>query len=97
MNRRAYDIILAPIETEKSLQGIEANNRYTFKVDIRANKTEIRQAIEEIFNVKVQQVNTMRVRGKKVRMGRFEGKRPDWKKAIVTLKPNYKIDLFTGL
>ncbi len=97
MNRSAYDIILAPIETEKSLQDIELNNRYTFKVDIRANKTEIRQAIEEIFDVKVEKVNTMRIQGKKVRMGRFEGKRPDWKKAMVTLKPNYKIDVFTGI
>lgn len=92
MNRDPHDIILVPITTEKSLEEIKRHNRYTFKVDMQANKIEIRRAVEELFDVKVAAVNTIRVRGKKVRMGRFEGKRPDWKKAMVTLKPGYKIE-----
>ncbi|NPV44209.1 50S ribosomal protein L23 [Koleobacter methoxysyntrophicus] len=93
----AHDIIKRPIITEKSMDQI-ANKKYTFEVDINANKTQIKKAIEEIFNVKVQKVNTMRVKGKVKRLGRYEGKRADWKKAIVTLTPDSKaIEFFEGM
>ena len=71
--------------------------KYTFQVAMGANKTEIRQAIEAIFNVKVVNVNTVRVEGKKKRMGRFEGKRSDYKKAIVKLASGNTIPLFEGM
>lgn len=97
MSRNPHDIIIKPIETEKSLMEVERNNCYTFKVDVKANKTEIRRAIEELFDVDVVSVNTIRMRGKLTRMGRFEGKKSDWKKAMVTIKPDQKIDIFTEL
>ena len=73
------------------------DNKYTFQVAMGANKTEIRQAIEAIFNVKVVNVNTVRVEGKKKRMGRFEGKRSDYKKAIVKLASGNTIPVFEGM
>lgn len=90
------DIILKPIVTEKSMN-LLADNKYTFLVDKRANKSEIKSAIESIFKVKVESVNTMNIKGKPKRMGRFEGKRPDRKKAIVTLKAGQKIRIFDGM
>ncbi len=92
-----YDIIEKPIITEKSMDQM-ADRKYTFKVDIRANKTEIKKAIEKIFDVKVEKVNTMIMKGKMKRLGKHEGKRPDWKKAIVTLTPDSKsIEFFEGM
>ena len=73
------------------------DNKYTFQVAIGANKTEIRQAIEAIFNVKVVNVNTIRVMGKTKRMGKYEGKRSDYKKAIVKLAEGNTIPLFEGM
>ncbi|MEQ8176156.1 MAG: 50S ribosomal protein L23 [Syntrophomonadaceae bacterium] len=90
------DIILKPIVTEKSMN-LLADNKYTFLVDKKANKTEIKSAIESIFKVKVENVNTMIIKGKPKRMGRFEGKRPDRKKAVVTLKAGQKIRIFDGM
>jgi large subunit ribosomal protein L23 len=72
-------------------------NKYTFKVRKDSNKTEIKKAIEELFNVDVVKVNTMNVKGKVKRLGRNEGKRADWKKAIVKLAPGSKIELFEGM
>lgn len=92
----ARDVILRPMVTEKST-GLMGENKYSFVVDIRANKTQIRQAVEQIFQVKVEKVNTMRVLGKMRRMGRTEGKRPDYKKAIVTLAEGHSIEVFEGL
>ncbi|NLA58634.1 MAG: 50S ribosomal protein L23 [Firmicutes bacterium] len=89
-------IIRRPIISERTMD-LLAENKYTFEVDLKATKPQIREAIEQIFNVEVEKVNTMRVRGKKRRMGRNEGKRPDWKKAIVTLKEGQRIELFEGL
>ena len=89
------DIIIRPIVTEKTSDMMKDN--YTFQVAMGANKTEIRQAIEAIFNVKVVNVNTVRVEGKKKRMGRFEGKRSDYKKAIVKLASGNTIPLFEGM
>ncbi len=91
----AHDIIRKPIISEASMekefdrQGNEIN-KYTFEVAISANKVEIKKAVEEVFGVKVASVNTMRVNGKEKRMGRFVGKTPDWKKAIVTLAKDSK-------
>lgn len=90
------DIIIKPVITEKSMD-LLADNKYTFIVDKKANKTEIKNAIEKIFDVRVEKVRTMNVKGKTKRMGRFEGKTPDRKKAIVTLKPGHKIRLFEGM
>lgn len=90
------DIILRPIVTEKSMN-LLADNKYTFIVDKDSNKTEIKNAIENIFNVRVEKVSTMNVKGKPKRMGRYEGKRPDRKKAIITLKPGQKIKIFEGM
>lgn len=79
-----YDIIFAPVITEKSAS-LEENNTYVFKVDVRANKTQIKQAIEKAFNVKVENVNTMNVHPKDRRVGRYTGKTNRYKKAIVKL------------
>ena len=93
----AQDIILAPVITEKSMAGI-ADKKYTFKVAKDANKIEIAAAVEEIFKVKVAKVNTISVRGKEKRMGRYSGYTASWKKAIVTLKKDSKpIEFFDGL
>lgn len=92
----ARDILIKPIITEKSTD-MMSEGKYTFRVPLNANKYQIRDAVEEIFNVKVEAVNTMRMEGKKKRMGRYEGKRSDWKKAIVTLKEGETIELFEGV
>ncbi len=86
------DIIKAPIITEKS-SALAANNVITFSVDVKANKTQIKQAIESIFNVKVESVNTVNVRPKKKRVGRYTGKTNKVKKAIVKLKEGSSIEL----
>lgn len=86
------DLLIKPIMTEKSWEN-STLNKYTFKVDSRANKIEIRKAVEKIFNVKVTKVNTLTVRGKKRRRGRYEGMTPEWKKAIVTLKEGDRISI----
>lgn len=85
------NIVIAPIITEKSSHQAEATNTYTFKVSMNANKIEIKKAIEHVFAVKVVSVNTIRMMGKPKRLGRYNGKRPDWKKAIVTLREGDKI------
>jgi large subunit ribosomal protein L23 len=92
-----HHLIRGSIITEKTHALKEVGNKVTFKVAVKANKIEIRKAVEEIFKVKVLRVNTIRMRGKKKRMGRTEGVRPDWKKAIVTLAPGEKISGFEGL
>lgn len=94
--KSVYDVVIKPVVSEKSVSLME-NGKYTFKVAKDANKIEIRQAIEAIFKVDVVNVATMNVKGKKKRMGRSEGKRPDWKKAIVTLKEGQQIEVFEGL
>ncbi|NLJ84405.1 MAG: 50S ribosomal protein L23 [Halanaerobiaceae bacterium] len=91
------DIIIAPVISEKSIAMIEQSNTYTFKVDKRANKVEIRKAIEEIFNVNVLKVNTVNMLGKTRRLGYQQGKRPDWKKAMVKLAEGNRIEIFEGL
>jgi large subunit ribosomal protein L23 len=90
------DIIIRPIVTEKSTAMV-GDRQYTFEVDKRATKCMIKDAIEEIFDVKVKSVNTMRYTGKRRRMGVHEGKRKDWKKAVITLEEGQQIELFEGM
>ena len=93
----ARDIILAPVITEKAVS-VLPEKKYTFRVKKDANKVAIAQAVEEIFGVKVAKVNTISMKGAKRRMGRFEGYRSDWKKAIVTLTADSKtIEFFDGM
>ena len=87
------DIIIKPIISEKSVEQME-QNKYTFKVDKKANKIDIKQAVEAIFKVKVTDVKTMNVKGKLKRLGRYQGRTPDWKKATVTLQEGDKIEIF---
>ncbi|MEN8244199.1 MAG: 50S ribosomal protein L23 [Thermodesulfobacteriota bacterium] len=92
-----YDIIIRPVVTEKTSIQKEDFNQVSFEVDRRANRVEIRRAIEQIFNVRVDDVKTMQVKGKVKRRGRIVGKRKDWKKAIVKLMPGERIDFFEGV
>jgi large subunit ribosomal protein L23 len=92
-----YDIIKRPLITEKTSIQKELHNQVSFEVDRRANRIEIKRAIESIFNVQVASVKTMQVRGKVKRRGRVEGKRRDWKKAVVRLAPGQRIDFFEGV
>jgi len=93
----AYDIIKRPIVTENSMDQM-ADRKYTFEVAPEAGKIEIKKAVEEIFGVTVEKVTTMNMHGKVKRMGANQGKRPDWKKAIVKLTEKSKtIEFFDGL
>ena len=96
--KTAYDIIKRPIITEQSMMEA-ASKKYTFEVAKDANKIEIAKAVEEIFGVKVAKVNTLNMQGKMKRMGRYpEGRRPSWKKAMVTLTADSKtIEFFEGM
>ncbi len=95
--KTAYDLIIRPVLTEKSYASI-ADKKYVFEVAVNANKTEIKAAVEEIFGVKVESVNTMRVEGKMKRQGRTQGRTPEIKKAYVTLKKDSKgIEFFEGM
>ncbi len=87
-------VIVRPMITEQGTQMRDQHNQYYFRVLPEANKLEIKQAVEHFFGVSVTQVRTMNYRGKVKRMGRFEGKRADWKKAVVTLAEGDTIDLF---
>ena len=92
-----YDIIIRPVLTEKSYDGM-ADKKYAFEVAIGANKTEIKKAVETIFDVKVESVNTMRIEGKPKRQGRTQGRRPERKKAYVKLTEGSKtIEFFEGM
>lgn len=92
--RSMYEVIRRPIISEKSTALAEVGSRYAFEVNTGANKQEIREAVQVLFNVKVKAVRTMIVHGKLKRTGRFENKRSNWKKAIVTLAEGQKIDFF---
>lgn len=89
-----HEVILAPVVSEKSYDLIEFQNKYTFEVDPRANKHEIRRAVEELFDVRVEKVNTMNRQGKRKRYGWKVGKRSDVKRAVVQLALGDSIDLF---
>ena len=96
MNRDPRNVLVKPLMTEKSMQRKEELNAVTFRVAVSANKVEIRQAVEKVFNVKVANVRTASHEGKWKRMGKFEGRRRGWKKAMVTLAPGHKIELVEG-
>ncbi len=91
-----YDIIIKPVISEKTMELLE-ENKYTFLVDRRANKVEIKKAVEELFDVKVEKVNTLKVRRKRRRQGRTEGMTSEKKKAVVTLRQGDNIQLFEDL
>ena len=92
-----HEVIRNPHITEKGSIQKESHNQITFKVDRGANKIEIRRAVEGLLKAKVVSVKTMNMKGKKRRLGRSVGKRPDWKKAVVTLAPGENIDFFEGV
>ena len=91
-----HDIIIRPVITEKTNIQKDTANQITFEVNKRANRVEIKRAVEKIFNVKVKDTNTMQIRGKLKRRGRILGRRRSWKKAIVTLMPGERIEFFEG-
>ena len=92
-----YEVVQRPLLTEKGTRLKEEANQYIFRVARTATKIEIKQAVEQLFKVKVAEVRTLRMQGKVKRMGRFAGRRPDWKKAIVTLKAGQSIELYEGV
>jgi large subunit ribosomal protein L23 len=89
-----YQIIIRPIITEQGMHLANSKNAYSFEVHREANKVQIRAAVEKLYNVKVLNVRTANVKGKMRRRGRSFGKRPDWKKAVVVLHHDNRIDLF---
>ena len=89
------DVLLAPVVSEKSYSGL-ADRKYTFKVHQDAHKTQVRQAVEQLFGVKVLSVNIVKVKAKPKRRGTFSGVRPGWKKAIVQLREGQTIEIFEG-
>ena len=97
MTIKPLKILKRPLITEKIAALQDSQNKYAFEVDKNANKIEIKKAIEERFEVKVQSVRTMNVGGKMKTLGRFTGRRSSWKKAIVTLKPGQSIDFFENI
>jgi large subunit ribosomal protein L23 len=94
--KEPQQIIKRPLITEKSTRQKEKGNQIAFVVDPRANKIQVRQAVEKLFKVKVKAVHTLNLKGKRKRMGRFFGWQSDWKKAIVTLKEGERIEFFEG-
>lgn len=95
--RNMYDVIVRPLVTEKSTNELDRQGAYTFQVAREANKIEIRQAVEKLFNVRVKDVRTMQYRGKQRRVGKHIGTRSAWKKAIVTLAEGDTIQIFEGV
>lgn len=93
MKRNPRDIIFRPVVTEKTIALQEADNKVTFEVDSKANKVEIKQAIEEIFDVKIEKINVVNVKSKPKRMGQYEGRTRAFKKAIVKLAEGSHIDI----
>jgi large subunit ribosomal protein L23 len=89
-------VLVRPVISEKSFQLVQAHNQYTFRVLDGAHKTEIRQAVEEMFDVTVTDVRTVNVRSKPKRRGLTKGRRPGWKKAVVELRPGDRIEMFEG-
>lgn len=92
-----FKVILKPLITEKSSNQQADSNKYTFKADLRANKNEIKSAVEELFKVTVTRVRTCVYHGKSVRVGKSFGQKSKWKKAVVTLKEGDNIELFKGV
>jgi len=95
-NLALLQLIQAPHISEKATMKTESDRQYVFRVVRKADKMDIKKAIELAFSVKVEKVNLLNVKGKEKRFGRFKGKRPDWKKAYVKLKPGFSIELATA-
>jgi large subunit ribosomal protein L23 len=95
MSLHPNEVLIAPVVSEKSYRGIE-DGKYSFRVHQDAHKTQVRQAVEELFDVKVASVNIMKVQPKPKRRGLIKGTRPGWKKAVVKLKPGHEIQIFSG-
>jgi large subunit ribosomal protein L23 len=95
MSLHPNEVLLAPVVSEKSYSLI-GDNKYSFRIHPDAHKTQVRQAVEELFDVKVARVNIVKVQAKPKRRGTFNGSRPGWKKAIVQLKPGETIEIFEG-
>lgn len=93
----AHQVLIRPVISEKSYNLIEMEEQYTFEVDRRANKNQIRHAVEEIFDVRVQKVNTVNVKSKPKRQGLTSGRTSSWKKAVVRLAEGERIELFEGV
>jgi large subunit ribosomal protein L23 len=96
MSLHPNEVLLAPVVSEKSYAQIEGSNTYSFRIHPDAHKTQVRQAVEELFGVKVLRVNVAKVHAKPKRRGFHRGTRPGWKKAIVQLQPGDSIEIFTG-
>ena len=96
MNPKTYRILKRPLVTEKSTTEKDQRNKLFFEVDRRANKIEIKEAVEKIFKVNVLDVATLSMKGKMKRAGRHFSKSPDWKKAMVTIKPGQRVEFFEG-
>ncbi|MBI3812377.1 MAG: 50S ribosomal protein L23 [Nitrospirae bacterium] len=97
MSRDAHEILIRPLLTEKMTQLKEQQNKICFLVNPRSNKIEIKRAAEEVLKVKIDSVNIINTKGKRKRLGRYEGKRSDLKKAILTIKKGEKLELFEGV
>ena len=95
MSLHPNEVLLAPVVSEKSYSLI-TDGKYTFKVHQNAHKTQIRQAVEQLFDVKVERVNIVKVQSKPKRRGLYRGRRPGWKKAVVQLREGETIDIFEG-
>ena len=95
MSLHPNEVLLAPVVSEKSYSLI-TDRKYTFRVHEDAHKTQIRQAVEQLFEVQVQSVNIIKVQSKPKRRGMIKGRRPGWKKAIVQLREGYEIEIFEG-
>ena len=91
-----FDVIRAPKMSEKTLLLKEEGNQFAFEVDPKANKIQIKESVEKSFKVSVLKVRTMNVRGKKKRLGRYQGRKSSWKKALVTLRAGETIEFFEG-
>ena len=96
MSLHPNEVLLAPVVSEKSYEQIEADHKYSFRVHSDAHKTQIRQAVEELFDVHVLAVNVIQVRSKPKRRGLVRGRKPGWKKAIVQIRPGESIEIFEG-
>ena len=96
MSLHPNEVLLAPVVSEKSYAQIEENNTYSFRIHPDAHKTQVRQAVEELFDVKVERVNIVKVQAKPKRRGMTRGTRPGWKKAIVQLRQGDTIEIFEG-
>ena len=96
MSLHPNEVLLAPVVSEKSYEQIEAAHKYSFRVHPNAHKTQVRQAVEELFDVHVVGINIVQVRSKPKRRGLVRGRKPGWKKAIVQIRPGESIEIFEG-